>query len=156
MKIKINFIWITQLLLRSYKYQTLVTAPATLSFNSAYQKAEERCSFSIQPPDWPNLMTTGLRMHCSAKLLSPPLSILFFCLKSFTTNRKYSFVFTKSECHLTIKTLILGLKWTMFCYKWSRLTVGERSTRSVRDDCRFFERWLKVLCLYILTRIVYI
>jgi len=36
-----------------------------------------------------------------------------------------SFVFSRSDCHLTI----IEIKLTMYCYKWSWMTVGELSCR---------------------------
>jgi len=52
------------------------------------------------------------RIHRSAKLQSPPLSVLFFCSCDdiYQTGSAPSFVFTRSHCHLTIITLIHWIK----------------------------------------------
>jgi len=48
-------------------------------------------------------------MHCSAKLQSPPLFVLFLCSCDeglSQTGSTLSFVLTLSDCHLTIRNLI--------------------------------------------------
>jgi len=55
-----------------------------------------------------NIISQIPSVHSSAKLRSPPLYVhfLFVCVFSFFTNSTLSFVFTRTECHLTIITLI--------------------------------------------------
>jgi len=81
------------------------------------------------PVIWFRIVLLLVPMHSSPN--SNLLPFLYFSFVSviryFTnlTGSTLSFVFTRSDCHLTNKTLVQGLKLTMYCYKWSWLTDGE-------------------------------
>ena len=66
-----------------------------------------------------------------AKLQSPLLSVLSFCLCDKVYHKQesmLSFVFTRADCQQTIITVIIGLELTMYGYnRWFWLTVGELS-----------------------------
>ena len=63
---------------------------------------------------------------------------------TWQTGSTLSIVYTRSDCHLTIYPLSIGLKLTMHCYKWSWLTVVELSIGRRIVSCVIC--WCATLC----------
>ena len=71
-------------------------------------------------------------MDSSKNVQAPPQAayFLWYCDKVYIvsqTGSMLSSVFSRSDCQLTIKPLSIGLKMTMYSYKWIWLTVVELS-----------------------------